>query len=166
MIKVLFRLAVVAVTALLSFAGCRDDGFVIIQTTQPFSSAITAVENNDLDSFYRKELEERKATGFPPFSRLLNLTFRGKSEEKVEKAASEVGILAEKLEEKGGYDDIEIFSPSPCLVERKAQYYRYHILLRSVSASLLLSFAHKLLDDYKVPSGVYLEIDMDPVSIM
>ena len=28
MIKVLFRLAVVAVTALLSFAGCRDDGFV------------------------------------------------------------------------------------------------------------------------------------------
>lgn len=144
----------------------RDDGFVIIQTTQPFSSAITAVENNDLDSFYRKELEERKATGFPPFSRLLNLTFRGKSEEKVEKAASEVGILAEKLEEKGGYDDIEIFSPSPCLVERKAQYYRYHILLRSVSAALLLKFTHELLDMYKVPSSVYMEIDMDPISLM
>ena len=145
----------------------KDDGYVIIQTTQPFSPAISAAADNDLETFYGKEMNNRKATLFPPFSRLLNLTFRSVSEEKARDAADELGELASRLEESSKvYEDIEIFSPSPCPVEKRARYYRYHILLRSVSASLLLSFAHKLLDDYKVPSGVYLEIDMDPVSIM
>ena len=144
----------------------RDDGFVIVQTTQPFASAITAVAENDLEMFYKKELAERKATGFPPFSRLLNLTFRGKNEEKVRLAAEELGNEAYNLEERGGYDDIEIFSPSPCLIEKKAQYFRYHILLRSGSAAALLRFAHELLSSFKVPSSVYIEIDMDPVSLM
>ena len=145
----------------------RDDGFVIIQTTQPFSPAVAAAADNDLETFYRKEMENRKATGFPPFSRLLNLTFRSISEEKAIKAAEDLGKSAYELEESNSaYEDIEIFSPSPCPVEKKARYYRYHMLLRSSSASLLLSFAHKLLDNYKAPSSVYLEIDMDPISLM
>ena len=144
----------------------RDDGFVIIQTTQPFSSAITATAENDLETFYRKELHEREVTGFPPYSRLLNITLRGKSEEKVRIASEALWEMAAAMEENGGYDDIEIFSPSPCIIERKAQYYRYHVLLRSGTASLLLRFAHALFSSYKVPSSVYMEIDMDPVSLM
>lgn len=144
----------------------RDDGFVIVQTTQPFASAIQAVAENDLEMFYKKELSERKATGFPPFSRLLNLTLRGKNEEKVRESAENLGKEADRLEEMGGYEDIEIFSPSPCLIEKKAQYFRYHILLRSVSAKILLRFTHELLSKYKAPSSVYIEIDMDPISLM
>ena len=145
----------------------RDDGYVVIQTSQPLAPAISAAAANDLGLFYEKELAERKATGFPPYSRLLNLTLRGKAEEKVRSAAEELGNLASELKESSSsYEDIEIFSPSPCLVERRAQYYRYHILLRSTSASLLIGFAHRLLDSYTAPSSVYLEIDMDPVSLM
>lgn len=144
----------------------RDDGFVIIQTTQPFSPAIAAAAGNDLETFYKKEMHERSLTGFPPYSRLLNLTFRGKNEEKVTEAAQSLWKAASDLETAGQYDDIEIFSPSPCLVERKAQYYRYHVLLRSSSAALLLRFTHELMALYKVPSSVYIEIDMDPISLM
>ena len=143
----------------------RDDGLVIIQTIQPFAPPIAAVAENDLESFYKKELHERELTGFPPYSRLLNLTFRGKNEEKVRDAAEALWKEASRLEEKG-FDDIEIFSPSPCLVERKAQYFRYHVLLRSVNAALLLRFSHLLLDSFKVPSSVYIEIDMDPMTLM
>ncbi len=144
----------------------RDDGYVIIQTTQPFAPAVSAAAENDLESFYRRELEERKLSGFPPFSRLVNMTFRGRSEEKVRNAAEELGRLAEKLEERPYYSDVEVFSPSPCLIERKAQYYRYHILLRASDAALLLKFAHELSASFRVPSSVYLEIDVDPVSLM
>ena len=140
----------------------RDDGYVIIQTTQPFAPAVSAAAENDLESFYRRELEERKLSGFPPFSRLVNMTFRGRSEEKVRNAAEELGRLAEKLEERPYYSDVEVFSPSPCLIERKAQYYRYHILLRASDAALLLKFAHELSASFRVPSSVYLEIDVDP----
>lgn len=144
----------------------KDDGCVIIQTTQPFAPAIAAVADNDLELFYSREMQERKATGFPPFSRLLNLTLRGKTEEKVRSAAEAMGEAAVRLEEAGGFEDVEIFSPSPCLIERKAQYYRYHLLLKSMSAALLLRFAHTLIPSVHLPPSVYLEIDFDPVSLM
>ena len=144
----------------------RDDGLVFIQTTQPFSPAIAAVAENDLGTFYKNELRERELTGFPPYSRLLNLTLRGRNEEKVRETAEKLWKEASGLEERSEYRDVEIFSPSPCLIERKAQYFRYHVLLRSVSASLLLRFCHELLPAFKAPSSVYIEIDMDPMSLM
>ena len=144
----------------------RDDGFVIIQTTQPFAPAISAAADNDLGRFYAKELAERKATLFPPFSRLINLTIRGRSDERIRAVAEALGKAAGDLERKEEYGDVEVFSPAPCLVERKAQYYRYHILLRCSEPAVLLRFAHELVSSFTVPSYAYLEIDTDPVSLM
>ena len=144
----------------------HDDGYVIIQTTQPFHPAVAAAQDGSVEQFYRKELEERKATLFPPFSRLLNLTVRGKNEEHVSLCAERLEKDAFELAKSGGWKDIEIFSSSPCLIARKAQFYRYHVLLRSASAAQLLNFAHLLLDNRKIPSSLHLEIDMDPVSLM
>ncbi|MBO8436510.1 MAG: primosomal protein N' [Spirochaetes bacterium] len=144
----------------------RDDGYVIIQTTQPFAPAISAILDGGVEQFYKNEIAERKATLFPPFSRLLNLTVRGKNEEKVSECASSLETEALTLLKNGRWDDIEIFSASPCLISRKAQYYRYHVLLRSSSASQILNFGHTLLDSFKLPSSLHLEIDMDPVSLM
>lgn len=142
----------------------RDDGKVIIQTTQPLSPAIQCVAMNDLERFYTLELAERKATMFPPYTRLINLTFRGKNEERVRKVAEEVDKLASGIKKE--YCDIDIFLSSPCLIEKQAQNYRYHILLRSTSISRLLEFTRRLLSECKKDNNVYLEIDVDPMALM
>ncbi len=93
----------------------RDDGKVIIQTTQPNNPAIQCVVTNDLERFYRLELNERKLTMFPPYSRLINFTIRGKDHERVQLSSNRLEIIAYELEEQ--YPDIEIFSSSPSLIE-------------------------------------------------
>ncbi len=142
----------------------RDDGLVIIQTTQANNPAIECAADNDLERFYRLELAERKITLFPPYSRLINLTIRGRNEKKVQKNITELEKMAFSLEEK--YPEVEIFSSSPCAIERQALNYRYHILLRCTKPSQLLAFTHELYASFKLDSALYLEIDVDPMVIL
>lgn len=142
----------------------RDDGRVVIQTMQPLAKAIVCVAENRLEDFYDSELSERRETLFPPYTRLINLTIRSKSEEKARDSAEALGCCAEKLALNN--EDIEIFSPSPCLIEKQAQRWRYHVLLRSTKISALLSFTSELLSSFKVPSGAHLEVDVDPISML
>ena len=137
---------------------------MIIQTTQPLAPAVSAASCNDLEWFYREEMKLRKETMFPPFSRLIDLTIRGRSEELTRSKAEELEALAVSIA--GDDAGLEVFSASPCPVEKAAMYYRYHVLLRSGNISRLLYFAQLVLSRFTVPSSMYLEVDTDPVSLM
>ena len=141
----------------------RDDGKVIIQTTQPTAPAIQMAATNDLEHFYERELSQRKETMFPPFSRLVNLSIRGKMEEKVKEAAMALGDMASTLSDSD--EEIEVFSPSPCLIEKMAGQWRWHVLLRSQSISRLLHFTRTLLSSFRLPSSLHLEVDVDPTNL-
>ena len=106
----------------------------------------------------------RKETLFPPFSRLIDITIRGKNEDMVREKAEELENIAVSIA--GDDEDLEIFSATPCPIERKALYYRYHVLLRSGNIARLLYFASLVISRFSVPSSMYMEIDTDPVSLM
>ena len=103
-------------------------------------------------------------TLFPPYSRLINLTIRGKNEDRVREEAEKIEEIAGELER--DYPDVEIFSASPCLIGKASMNYRYHVLLRCGNMALLLHFARELLRRYKVPGAMYLEIDVDPQALL
>lgn len=142
----------------------RPDGRVIIQTLDPLSPAIALSLRHDVSLFYERELQNRRETMFPPYTRLINLTLRGRDQNKTENEANRLENIAVKLSE--NYSDVEIFSASPCIIEKKANQYRYHVLLRSDNISQLLNFTHHLLSEYKKSSAVYLEVDVDPLDLM
>ncbi len=143
----------------------RNDGHVIIQTTQITNPAIRAVEMNDQEAFYSEELEMRRMVSFPPFSRLVNLTVRSRIRECAQKEAerleSELFSLLENL--KG----VDVYSAGEALIEKKKGYYRYHLLLRSESRSFksMLETLSVFFSSYKAARNTYLEIDTDPVDI-
>lgn len=141
-----------------------DDGVVIIQTRQPNAPAIVNVALNKVEDFYDRELTERRETLFPPFTRLVNLTIRSKSEEKAKESAETLGRTA--VEMSSDKNDIEVFSPSPCLIEKAAGQWRYHVLIRSTKIAHLLSFTKELVNSYTIPSSVHLEIDVDPANLL
>ena len=142
----------------------RDDGLVLIQTRQPTAPAIALAARNEQERFCEVELSHRRETMFPPFSRLINLTVRGKDEEKTKEAAEALGAIADNMAQEN--DDIEVFSASPSLVEKMAGQWRWHVLLRSGSISSLLSFARNLLSTFRLPGGLHLEVDVDPLNLM
>jgi len=62
-------------------------GRVIIQTMQPDHPVLKMVKDHDFKSLYRSELEKREQFFYPPFSRIIHVTFKHKIREVVEKAA-------------------------------------------------------------------------------
>ena len=141
----------------------HGDGKVLIQTFHPENAAIVAAKEGALKAFYETELENRKLTGFPPYSRLVNLVVRGRKEEHVIKACGTLEALVRECNEA---NEVEVMCNDACAIERKGDYYRRHLLLRSFHPAGLQAVAARVLGAFKVPSDIYVEVDIDPMQML
>lgn len=138
------------------------DGKVIVQTYSPGKGPVLYACQNRIEDFYRTELAEREMLDFPPFSRLLRLVFRSFNKGlAAETARDAVKILAE-----GAPHGMEIIGPAECPIEKINSSWRYQILLKGSSIIPLQTAARKLLFDYTHNQNVYIEYDVDPVSLL
>ncbi|MCR4940039.1 MAG: primosomal protein N' [Treponemataceae bacterium] len=144
------------------------DGKVLVQTYSPENPSISYACKNDIEGFYKNELEIRKMTAFPPYSRLLRLVFRSAKEEYAINASLSATEILNKLYEKSksSLPQIEILGPSECPLGMVAANYRQQLLLRSSSMEALQRIVREFLSGYKTSSGVYTEVDVDPVSLL
>jgi primosomal protein N' (replication factor Y) len=136
-------------------------GRVVIQTFSPDHFAIRCAAASDFAEFCRKELEFRKALGYPPFGRLVRILVQGTDLEAVEK---EAGRAAAALKEKGG---ARILGPAPSPIARIQGKHRYQILLKSPSAAALHACLEHL--EARAPcrgSRVERIVDVDPQSML
>ncbi|WCR53376.1 MAG: Primosomal protein N' [Wolbachia endosymbiont of Ctenocephalides orientis wCori] len=137
-----------------------EKGMVIIQTNNPESSVIKALQHQKRDLFYNTELESRRGAQMPPFSRLIALIISGKNQIATQKAANEIVKHIPHGEELG------IFGPSPSAISFLNNQYRYRILLKIYNKHSL--FVQKNLGDWinncKLNSSISVLIDVDPVS--
>ncbi len=143
------------------------DGKVIVQSYCPERSAISLACRNDMDTFYAGELQEREIIGFPPFSRLLRLVFRSADKQKTEDAAASAADIFEQLQKEiSGNTSFEILGPAECPLSMIAANYRQQLLLRSTSISVMQQAVSRFVSGYKPPAGIYMEIDVDPISLL
>jgi primosomal protein N' (replication factor Y) len=56
----------------------KKRGRVIVQTMDPEHPVIRFILNDDYDGLYREQMEERQLFGYPPFTRLIRISFRHK----------------------------------------------------------------------------------------
>ncbi len=137
------------------------DGLVLIQTYDPENPAIKMAAEYRQEEYCKYELEKREALGFPPYSRLFRLVFRGRSEENVINYAERVFSSLEEWK----VDRMEILGPAECPVKKISGNYRYQILLRTTDFNTVHE-AVEHLNRVASSSNVYLEIDVDPVSLL
>ena len=103
----------------------------------------------------------RKLLRFPPFVRLFRLVFRGKKKNEVENLAERAALTLRSAD----VEDTEYLGPSECPISRIAGNYRIQIIIRTNNFSRVHSVVESLAE--AVPrSSVYMEIDVDPVSLM
>jgi primosomal protein N' (replication factor Y) len=142
----------------------HPDGTVLVQTYMPGNETIGLAAKADLDTFYNKELEVRKMLAFPPFSRLIRLVFRARSAVKSRTAAAALaGALTDQAAASSG---IEILGPAECPLSIIAGNHRNHLILRSKRFKSIHGLVRRGLQRFQVPSGVYVEVDVDPVSLL
>ena len=137
-------------------------GQVIIQTYRPDHPSIAAAARGDLEGFYASELETRKILRFPPYSRLFRVTVRGKDPRKVREIA---GDFTRRLESRRG-ESFDIMGPSECPLSVIAGNHRYHLLLRTLDTRASRRILREVYREFPRNSGIYVEIDADPVNLL
>ena len=60
----------------------------------------------------------------------------------------------------------DVIGPAECPVSKISMNYRFQIILRGLNISVMQQAANRLLTDYSHPQSVYIECDIDPVSLM
>ena len=146
-------------------AGRGDvSGEVIIQTYWASHPAIQAVLLHDRSVFLASELADRQEGGYPPFSRLSNVTFWGIDVQAVRQVGDELArAVRARIGEEPGW---EVLGPTDCLKGRVKDRVRRHLMVKSPLGSgpgeLLMACVRTL----RVPRGVSMAIDVDAYDTM
>ena len=56
-----------------------DQGKVVIQSYQPYHNVLKCVINNDIESFIKSELHDRKLNIYPPYIKLIKITLKNRN---------------------------------------------------------------------------------------
>jgi len=139
----------------------HPDGRVLVQTYQPQNPAIRFAVAHDLPAFYANELSARQDLSFPPYSRLIRIVIRGQSAVRVRETAARIGSACNRE----GIGD-EILGPAECPLATVNRNARHQVIIRTASFGVTHERLAALLPTVDVPSGVFLEMDVDPVSLL
>ena len=138
----------------------EDGGEVIIQTYAPGHYAILSASKHNYEKFYEEEIKTRKEHLYPPFTHMIKLTLRSRSERMALDASHG---LKKFLEQK--LNGIDIVGPAVPPISRVRGYYRWNILLKSKNRSTMCEALKNALKPYRNPGGTILACDVDPMSM-
>jgi primosomal protein N' (replication factor Y) len=141
-------------------------GSVIIQTYSPEHYAIQPLIAHDYRTFFAAEIEFRRALGYPPFGKLVNLRLDGPQAEDVEAKAK---VLANKLRESlnsRSRERIEILGPAPAPIEKLRNRYRWQVLLKGKRIGFLIERASLAREVFSRMHKVRLHVDVDPYNML
>lgn len=141
----------------------KSMGKVIIQTYNPESYAILTSKKQEYKEFYDTEIKTRKEFSFPPFSHLVNITFRGTNLTQVQEVSSK---LYETFKKNKKSKNIEFLGPAPAAISKIKGKYRFNLILKSKYIDDIINLLKQELGIKRRVKGVYVKVDVDPLSIL
>jgi len=139
-------------------------GEVIVQTSFPEHPLLTRLIAEGYEQFAATALEERRAAGWPPYSRLALLRAEAKDREGLDAYLRAAAACGRALDGR----DIRILGPAAALIARRADHFRAHLLVESPSRGPLQRFLAGWLgrvESLPGPPGVRWSIDVDPLEV-
>jgi primosomal protein N' (replication factor Y) len=176
-----FRASERAFQLLTQVSGRAGRGFrpgqVFVQTFNPEHESVAAAAKHDYETFYRREIVNRRELSYPPFTRLVNIVSQDEdvraAEGRLRTLASRLG--ADKKSDMGGPlllfgagadGDIAILGPAPCPLSRLKNKYRWHLLLKTSDIEMLRGRLREAWALLSQTDRMGLTIDVDPLSLL
>jgi len=107
-------------------AGRREkQGKVIIQTSNPQHPIFSYVLNHDINGFLATQLEDRKENAYPPYARLIEITFRNIDKQTSRKTAEWFAVEVKKI-----LKGVRVMGPGEPMVSKVRNEYLHSLLLK------------------------------------
>ncbi|MFZ1484161.1 MAG: primosomal protein N' [Candidatus Saccharimonadales bacterium] len=131
----------------------HTQGHVVIQTYEPSSLAIAAALSGSHDEFYKKELAERHAFNYPPFTFMLKLSCLRATSKGAEQAAEKFATAIHTQ-----VPSVHIEGPAPSFHPKEQGKYRWQLVVKSPHRKLLLQIIDILPANWTH--------DIDPINLL
>ncbi len=146
-------------------------GRVILQTYNPDHFSIRTARDQDYDAFYGQEIEFRRALGYPPVTRLVQLRISAQDPRRAKAGAEGLGRHCRALQaaDPGFARAITVMGPAAAALARIAGLHRWQILLKSPDTGPLHRFVERLLAEHPGSFNsrqVRVVVDVDPLFLM
>ncbi|MCQ4726407.1 primosomal protein N' [Anaerotignum faecicola] len=140
-------------------------GKVVIQTYNPDNYIINLAAKSDYESFYEKEIAIRKTMGYPPFTNLFSALIFGERENEVIDEANRLSYI---LEKNNGDEKFMILGPSPAVISKINDEYRWRIFIKGNDENDLRDFVVNCVNEHRKGRcrRVTVNISLNPQSIV
>lgn len=143
-------------------AGRSDrEGSVIIQTNNPDHYAIKYAQNNNYIGFYTEEMKIRRVLKYPPYYYLCYIRISGKDENYINIESNKIKRSLDR-----NIDNIILLGPSPSILYKINNIYRYGIIIKYKNISNIKDILLKIIDHYKNNNKITIDIDFNPINMM
>ena len=144
-------------------AGRRERrGAVLVQTAHPEDPAFARLRQHDFAGFAKEALSERKAAGYPPYVRFALMRAESTQSGAPIRFLRSAALAGESLASRSA---VEIMTPVPSPMERRAGRFRAQLLVRSKDECRF----HRFLEDWvqgieasREAARVRWSLDVDP----
>ena len=139
---------------------------MLIQSYFPDHPSLEAAICHDIEGFYSRELQEREEAGYPPFCRMIEIRLSAK---KQSDASHLIRILRDQIQRHISDEWITLLGPSPSLIEKVRDYYRWRLLIKTKSYTKIQPTLKRLLDAFcenHLSSNIRLLVNVDPVDMI
>jgi len=137
-------------------------GEVLIQTRTPEHAAIQAAAAHDYAAFAAQELTLRRASGFPPYGRLLRLLSWAPAARDAEAGAAALEAAIRPRLPAG----VDLWGPDRAPLALLRGQHRWHLCLRGPDAGALRDLARAGLQEASAGVAARLAADPDPQSML
>lgn len=146
----------------------NEKGRAIIQTYTPENPIIELSARQSYDEFYADEIDIRRAMVYPPFADLLLIGFLGEDKANTIDCSNAFVTRLRQLCE-NEYKDLPIraLGPSPALVSKVNNKYRYKIIIKSRNCFKLRELMSTLLREFgkdRRYHNVTVYVDLKPLN--
>lgn len=155
------------ITQVAGRAGRGDKkGEVVIQTYSPEHFAVECAKTHDYEGFYRKEIQMREALKNPPFTEIFHMVFSSEDEKLLREKVVETGDRLRNYLRK--YDRMILLGPSPCMISKIKNSYRWQIILKGTFSTDLLEEIRTFIQEEmkSVYKKIKVSLDINPNSMM
>jgi primosomal protein N' (replication factor Y) len=135
-------------------------GRVLLQTFSPDHPVMRALVSGDVASFMEEEAAGRRPGHWPPFGRLAALIVSSEDEREADRAARDLGLAAPRG------SGVEVLGPAPAPLALLRGRHRRRLLLKARRDVSVQPVLRDWLDRVPLPSGVRVQVDVDPVGFL
>ena len=133
-------------------------GQVLIQTRNPEDPVIQALAKGSRDEFLEQEMRTRERNLTPPFGRLAAIILSGADAHRVHGTARALALAAPQVRR------LSVWGPAPAFYQVLRGKTRERLLVQAEKTIDIQGYLRAWLAAVKIPGGVRVTVDVDPVS--